>query len=100
MKKLINAFLAIVLMALVLVSCKEEPEVTISHFTISQERCLDQLNGSSYLDATNLSWGIGDQALVFGSNEDVAKFSITPDLSNYESAEMDFAKGHLGSAPL
>lgn len=99
MKKLINAFLAIVLMALVLVSCKEEPEVTISHFTISQERCLDQLNGSSYLDATNLSWGIGDQALVFGSNEDVAKFSITPDLSNYESAEMDFAEGHLGSAP-
>lgn len=99
MKKLINAFLAIVLMALVLVSCKEEPEVTISHFTISQERCLDQLNGSSYLDATNLSWEIGDQALVFGSNEDVAKFSITPDLSNYESAEMDFAEGHLGSAP-
>lgn len=99
MKKLINSFLATALMALVLVSCKEEPEVTISHFTISQERCLDQLNGSSYLDETNLSWKAGDQAMVFGSDENEAIFSITPSLINYESAEMDYTEGHLSSAP-
>lgn len=99
MKKLINTFLAISIMALVLVSCKDEPEVTITHFTISQERCIDQQNGSAYLDATNLSWEVGDQAAVFGSNKDEAVFSITPDPANYESAEMDFVKGNLGAAP-
>lgn len=99
MKKLINTFLAISIMALVLVSCKDEPEVTISHFTISQERCIDQQNGSAYLDATNLSWKAGDKAAVFGTNGNEAIFSISTGSSNYETAEMDFAEGHLGSAP-
>ncbi len=77
MRKLFYS-LAFALLAVCMASCEKESEVTISHFSISMERCSDQQTTLADLNSDQLKWNMGDKIAVFSSNGDESSFSVTP----------------------
>lgn len=98
MRKLFYS-LAFALLAVCMASCEKESEVTISHFSISMERCSDQQTTLADLNSDQLKWNMGDKIAVFRSNGDESSFSVTPNENDSKLAEMDHISGKLSSAP-